>query len=193
MYIAIRPTLSRIDAVLCFYCSSQDKKGRLFSERKREEAYLTKGFRSWKKAPKCFEEHQQTTCHKAPAIYYIVVSKYGDVREFTNQNTVDLHKSERRYLIDVIRCLRLLARQGFAFQGDANEDNFSQFMLLLSTKDDNIKTHLASKEHKYTHHDIQNKLLDLMARQVLRSKVMTIEKNRYFAIMADEYTDKSNK
>ena len=32
-----------------------------------------------------------------------------------------------------------------------------------------------------------------MARQVLRSKVMTIEKNRYFAIMADEYTDKSNK
>ena len=32
-----------------------------------------------------------------------------------------------------------------------------------------------------------------MAGQVLRSKAMIIEKNRYFAIMADEYIDKSNK
>ena len=104
-----------------------------------------------------------------------------------------LRKSERRYLIDVVRYLRLLARQAIALQGDANEDNFSQLMLLLSTKDDNITKHLASKKHKYTRHEIQNELLDLMARQVLRSKVMTIEKNRYFAIMADEYTDKSNK
>ena len=104
-----------------------------------------------------------------------------------------LRKSERRYLIDVIRYLRLLARQGIALQEDANEDNFSQLMLLLSTKDDNITKHLASKKHKYTHREILNELLDLMARQVLSSKVMTIEKNRYFAIMADEYTDKSNK
>ena len=32
-----------------------------------------------------------------------------------------------------------------------------------------------------------------MARQILCSKLMTIEKNRYFAIMADGYLDKSNK
>ena len=38
----------------------------------------------------------------------------------------------------------------------------------------------------------QNELLDLMARQMLCSKVMTIENNIYFAIMADKYTDKSN-
>ena len=66
-------------------------------------------------------------------------------------------------------------------------------MLLLSNKNGNITKHLASKKHKYTHHEIQNELLDLMARQVVRSKVMTIEKNRYFAIMADKYIDKSNK
>ena len=98
-------------------------------------------------------------------------------QELTNQNTVDLHQSERRYLIDVICCLRLLARQGIALQGDANEDNFSQLMLLLSTKDDSVTKHFARKKHKYTHHETQNELLNLMARQVLRSKVMTIEKN----------------
>ena len=32
-----------------------------------------------------------------------------------------------------------------------------------------------------------------MVRQMLLSNLMTIEKNRYFAIMADEYTDKGNK
>ena len=88
-------------------------------------------------------------------IYYTVVSKCGDVRELTNQNTVDLRKSERGYLINVIRCLRLLGRQSIALQGDANEDHFSQVMLLLSTKEDNITKHQVKiSKHKYTHHEI---------------------------------------
>ena len=92
-----------------------------------------------------------------------------------------MRKSEQRYLIDVIRCLRLLARQGIALQENANEDNFSQFMLLLGTKDNNITKNLASKKHQYIHHEIQNELLDLMDRRVLLSKVRTIDPvgNRY--------------
>ena len=42
------------------------------------------------------------------------------------------------------------------------------------------------------HHDIQNKLLDIMASIVLRVKVSTICEPKFFSIMADEGTDVSN-
>ena len=47
--------------------------------------------------------------------------------------------------------------------------------------------------NKYTHHDIENELCNIMSRQVLLSKLETIRKNVFFSIMADEYTDITNK
>ena len=60
-------------------CATQRKKGTLCSERNIEDAYTTKGFSSWKKAPQCFQEHQQTHCHKPRASYHVVISKCKDV------------------------------------------------------------------------------------------------------------------
>ena len=45
---------------------------------------------------------------------------------------------------------------------------------------------------KYIHHDVQNELLDIMARQVPSSKLDEIRMNGIFSIMCDEYTDCSN-
>lgn len=44
-------------------------------------------------------------------------------------------QKERKYLLDEITCLRHLARQGIAFQGNENNDNCTQLMMLLGTKD----------------------------------------------------------
>ena len=40
---------------------------------------------------------------------------------------------------------------------------------------------------------MQNELLELMARQVLLKKLESVRSSRFFALMADEYTDISNK
>ena len=48
----------RLDTVFFFYCATQRKKGTMVSERNIGDAYTTKGFNSWKKAPQCFEEYQ---------------------------------------------------------------------------------------------------------------------------------------
>ena len=42
--------------------------------------------------------------------------------------------------------------------------------------------------HKYTHHDIQNELLHIIATNVLRVKVSTIRQRKFFSMMADEGT-----
>ena len=45
-----------------------------------------------------------------------------------------------------------------------NNDNFTQLMYLLGTKYKNIIDHFDGKVgHKYNHHDVQNKLLNIMA------------------------------
>ena len=67
-------------------------------------------------------------------------------------------------------------------------------MMLLGTKGESIIAHLdGSIGNKYTRHDIQNELLNIMSRHVLLSKLETIRKNVFSSIMADQYTDITNK
>ena len=100
---------------------------------------------------------------------------------------------ERKYLIDIIKCLKFLSRQGIPLQGHDNNDNLTQTLLLLGTKDDNITKHVHRQiGHKYTHNDIQNELLSIMSSHVLREKLSIIRERKFFSIMADEGTGVSN-
>ena len=94
----------------------------------------------------------------------------------------------------MIRCLRYLARQVIALQGNENNDNFTQLIMLIGRKDESIIAHLGGTlGNKYTHHDMQNELLNIISRHVLLSKLETIRKNIFFTIMTDDYTDITNK
>ena len=89
--------------------------------------------------------------------------------------------------------LRYLARQDIALQGSPENDNFRQLLILVGHKDPDILTTLNQSRFKYTHHDVQNEILDIMAQHVLREKLDQIRTNHYFAMMVDEYTDIANK
>ena len=100
---------------------------------------------------------------------------------------------ERKYLLDVIKCLRYLVRQRIPLQALDNNDNLTQILYLLDAKDDSKTKHLQGQVRcKYMHHNIQNELLLVMASNVLRVKVSTIRERKFFSIMADEGTDLSN-
>ena len=80
------------------------------SERNKEAAYITNGFRSWKKAPKCFEEHQESKCQKMATVYQVVVPTCKDIAEMTKESLNAERKNKRRYLLDIIRSLKYLGR-----------------------------------------------------------------------------------
>ena len=84
--------------MLCFYCSSQDKKGNLRSEGNRDDAYVSKGFRSWGKAMKCFEDHQDSACHKTAAAYHVVAPQCKDIAEMNNEIVVKSKLEEQKYI-----------------------------------------------------------------------------------------------
>ena len=53
---------------------------KLSAEHNKDPAYVSTSLRNWKKAPKCFKEHEQIKCYTA-ALVYEVVPKCSDVAE----------------------------------------------------------------------------------------------------------------
>ena len=77
------------DSVLYFLCVRAEKKGYVTSELSKEQAYISKGFKSWKKAPKCFTEHEQSKTHMTAKTYEVLVPRCAKVAD-----TVDPRFSE---------------------------------------------------------------------------------------------------
>ena len=147
----------------------------------------------WKNATESFRGHQTSSCHVAASTYHVVTPKCADVGELLDNQLNDKRKIERKYLLDVIRCLGYLGRQGIALQGHDGNDNFTQLLLLFGSKDSNIIDHINGKVgHKYNHHEVQNELLNLMGSEVLREKLAIVRDRRFFSMIADEGTDVSN-
>ena len=56
-----------------------------------------------------------------------------------------------------------------------------QLMVLLGARDKSIRDHLnKSLRNRYTSHDIQNELLEIMVHHVLRKKIEKIRGNVFF-------------
>ena len=70
------------DFVLCFTCNRAEASGQLFCEKNKDFAYVSEGFRSWKKAPKCFREHEQSKLYITAITYLqLIVPKCADLSE----------------------------------------------------------------------------------------------------------------
>ena len=115
--------------------------------------------------------HESLQCHRVAASYHCTQS--NDVGELIDQNPSGSKKKKKNriYLIVVLNCLRYLARQGIAIQGKHGEGNFTHLLKLLGTKDSTITNRLQQASQNFTYHDVQNELLDIMAKQVLSKKL----------------------
>ena len=85
-------------------------KGKLTPEHNMEEACITKGFNTWKKALEAFVDHQQSTASSAAITHDSVVPQYGDVLEMTVNYLNNARLAKRKYLIKVMECFRFLLR-----------------------------------------------------------------------------------
>ena len=100
-------------------------------------------------------------------------------------------KCNRACFLTILSTLQFLARQGLALRGDGKLEvngNFSQLLALLSRDDQQLSTWLKKKRDKYTGHDMQNELLQIMALRILRELAASIQSTK-FTIMVDETTD----
>ena len=138
-------------------------------------------------------------CHKAALTYEALVPKCGDIMEMTVNELQKQRIIERKYVIKIMECIQYLARQGIAMRGDNGNDNLKQLLKLVCKSDSDILKRLHNEgtihswQRKYLHNDFQDEFLELMARQVLLKKLEMVKSSTYYEIMADAYTDISNK
>ena len=81
----------------------------------------------------------------------------------------------------IIECLQNLCRQGQAIQGGTDdESNFVQLLKLRAKEDSALLEWIQKTDVKHTSHDIQNKIVTIMAHQVQRDLVNNIGSNFFF-------------
>ena len=81
-------------------------------------------------------------CHQASSAYHLIVPQCNDAGEMIDDQIAQRRQVQGKYFLDVIKCLRYLVREGISFQGLDNNDNLTQILYLLGTKDYNITKHL---------------------------------------------------
>ena len=178
-----------------FLCVRAEKKGYATGELSKEQSYISKGFKSWKKAPKCFTEHGQSKAHTTAKTYEVLVPRCADVGDMLSDDLKAKRLEQRKYFIKVMDCVQYLTRQGIPFLG-SNDNNFYQLLILMGkygkTILDRIEDTSVKRKYKFTHFDYQLELLTLMSNQILRPILIPIKENGIYSLMSDEWTDIAN-
>ena len=110
--------------MFCYF--SIKNQGKLSAKHNKDPAYVSTGFRNWKKAPKCFKEHEQSKCHTAALVYEVVFPKCADVAEMHDNELIKQRKMERQYIKIIMESLQYLGQQGIPLRGkEEGNDNFT--------------------------------------------------------------------
>ena len=101
----------------------------------------------------------------------------------------------RQCFLKILSNVRFLTHQGLPFRGhgDESESNFTQLLRLRGEDDPRIGQWIKKRTDKYTSSDIQNEILTVMAKMVVRDLTSSIQTAPFISIMIDETTDESNK
>jgi hypothetical protein len=176
--------------VFCSICKKcHDMKHFKFAT-KRENAFTVTGFVNWKHATETFKTHQLSSAHRE-AILKVSSSNSGcNVARQLN----DTHNSEmllaRAALMTIVTSVQYLCRQGLGLRGHIEqESNLLQLLKVRSEDNAQLKSWLQRSSYKWVSPAIQNEIIELMARQVLRLLQTDVQKNEFYSVMVDETTD----
>ena len=174
-------------------CKRQNNQDNLETERCKENSFLEKGFKNWKKALEKFEKHLSSQCHRAASTFEILICRRPDVAELFDNKEKEALELSRRCFMAILDSIQYLAHQGIPFRGHGSDEdsNFFQLLMMKSKEFPELKAWLEKKQGKFVTHDVHNEILTIMSNSALRSLLKKIEGNIY-STMCDEYTDCSN-
>lgn len=168
-------------------------------------AFTKHGFRNWKRSTGkdgSLSTHNKSHAHKEAMISWsddkTRMSRGATVPQLVSKDKSKLIQQNREYMKTVASVLLLTARQNIAQRGhDEDEDssNMGNFLAILheiAKHDENVQRKLHGPTNaKYTHHSIQNDMINIMAESVRHEIAGEIANARCFALQADESKDVS--
>lgn len=183
------------NSVFCFYC-------RAFPSVCCDKAFITEGFKSWKKMNEYSTNHSKSVGHKESMIKYAGFKsslKLGSVITNIDSNHIKVVKENREYIKCILESLLYCAYQGISIRGHReNEDsenmgNFLELMKLRAKDNNMLDRYFLHKEQSYryvtgTH---TNEFISLMAANVTNSIIKDIQMAGLYSILIDETQDLS--
>ena len=178
------------DLVFCFVCRHFSKKA----------TTLVDGYGDWKNALRDFKFHWESSDHEFSVEKYLSYKASKDSGAVSAQLSSQRRENilrNRRVLASHIKILLLCAKQEIALRGheegpeSRNRGNFLEISDFLKGKCPELAADAARmpKKAMYTHHSIQNELLEVCESLALRKIREEVQKSPSFAIMADESRD----
>ena len=140
-----------------------------------------------------FKEHQGSKCHRAAVTNEVIVSQCASVAEMMNEKEKGQHGIKPSLFNYYTRELTIscAARVSIAWNDDETS-NFYQLLKLRAKFFPKLEEWLDKKRGKYVAHDKQNEKLKIMSNSIV-IEILDDVRGNMFSVMADEYTDVSNK
>ena len=170
--------------VYCHYCMMATELNVRIS--KADPALSTNGFCNWKKAVLKFKEHECSLVHQHAVV--IRVSHQRPINQQLQKQLTKVQQNRRCSLVKQISALRYVLRQGLAIRNDhAGGSNLTVLLQMVLDEDRWVQ------ESRYQSPEIVNELIEIMANDVLRSMLASMFRQHWFALLADETRDISNR
>lgn len=194
------------NATFCFCCRMFGMSNDLPLQS--QSVFTSTGFSNWKKATEKdagFKQHENSSSHKSCMIAWDSFSKVKIQEGSTSvmcqisDSHRELVRENRFYIATLAEILLLTAVQKVGQRGhdekeeSLNRGNFLEVLNVIGNHDPRIQKKIENlpKNAKYTHHTIQNELVDIMATLVLETISKEVSDAGLFAVMADETKDVS--
>ena len=158
-----------------------------------EPVFMETGYSNWRKAAGRtgrFESHQTSTCHilATKALYNLQQSK--PVTTLLSQQISADQNIAQKCLKVIFTTIGYLARQGLALRGhDDDEGNFTQLLRVQSLDVPEVRSWLERSTSRYTHHSIQDEMLQLYGDATLRRILDSARRSQSFAVIVDSTQD----
>lgn len=184
------------DAVFCYNCIKAYKKKLIISHKNASQSSFISGYRNWRKIGKNCKQHQDSQFHKDSVASLLRISKpkFDVGAQLSKEFAQEIAKNQK-CLLEILHTVRLLARQSQSFRNgnDEMESNFQQYLKNQARHIPELTEWILKKTNKYTSHDIQNEMIEIMSNSILRKVVESIKSADFYCMMSDETTDISKK
>ena len=166
--------------------------GLLHSVKCADPCFIKRGFNHWKRATGDtgrFASHQDSTCHKAATLALQNLNNAKTVASLLSDQLSEEQCCAQKFLKLIFSTVGYLARQGLALRGhDEREGNFLQLLECRRLEFPQLETWISRKK-KYTHHSIQDEILQLFGCATLRTILAEVQKSQSYAIIVDGTQD----
>jgi hypothetical protein len=182
-----------LDVATCRVCIEAEQLQLLKSDKRRDDAFLSRGFKNWSKGPEKCAKHETSLCHRESVGNLATLASVPRIDAKVNKLRADEQQKAREALTVIFTSLRFLAKQNIAIRGHSHDSGNFIELLKLRCEDSPSLSSWIEKRDNWTSDTIQNEILQMLAHDVQRQIVADIDKSPYIGIIADGTTDEDGK